>query len=194
MMHKKGFTLIELLVAIALFAIIISIAVGGFVDALRTQRQVSFLLATQSNVSLALEQMAREIRTGYLFCHDAASPPNMTCSCTVASGVWTCSNLDFYNANSQDVQYRLTGGSLEKGISNANYQSITGDNVSVKYLTFVIFGNTEGDQWNPRITITLGVAPSSSDPGISNDVLNLQTSISAREIDCSVSTSTGVSC
>jgi prepilin-type N-terminal cleavage/methylation domain-containing protein len=67
---KKGFTLIEMLVTVGLFAIIVTIAVGAFVNAERTERQVSSLIAAQSNVSLAVEQMSRNIRTGYLFCHD----------------------------------------------------------------------------------------------------------------------------
>ena len=60
----------ELLVAVALFSILMSIAAGGFVRALRSEREVSAMMAAESNVNLALEQMAREMRTGYLFCHD----------------------------------------------------------------------------------------------------------------------------
>ena len=67
---QKGFTLIELLVAMGIFAIVIAIATGGFINSLRTQRQVASLISAQSNASLVLEQMAREIRTGFLFCHD----------------------------------------------------------------------------------------------------------------------------
>ena len=71
--HTKGFTLVELLVAMALFSILMAIAAGGFVRALRSEREVSAMMAAESNVKLALEQMAREMRTGYLFCHDPGS-------------------------------------------------------------------------------------------------------------------------
>ena len=64
---RSAFTLVEMLVAIALFSVVVSIAVGGFTRALRTQRQVIALIAANSNMSLALEQMAREMRTSINF-------------------------------------------------------------------------------------------------------------------------------
>lgn len=197
----SGFTLVELLVAIALFSVVVAIASSGFVSALRTQRQVASLISTQSNMTLVLEQMAREVRTGYLFCHEAGTtnPNNDSnnsdyCGCTVAaSGVWTCNALDYYNAQGAHVNYSLQNGGLMKSDSTAGDptpQSITGGDVSIKYLEFTLFGNLEGDTWTPRVTIAIGAAPSSSDPAVAGDVLDLQTTISARQIDCS----TGGSC
>ena len=192
---KKGFTLIELLVAIALFSVITAIAVGGFTNALHVQRQISGLIGAQSNVSLTLEQMAREIRTGYLFCHDIDGNPQCTCrdggSCGGIPPKQTENtvNLNFYNGVGSNVVYSLQNGALMKldPSLGASAQPITGNNVVVKYLIFTLSGNTEGDNWTPRITISLGVAPNSSDPGIANSVLDLQTTISARGIDCDAS-------
>ena len=198
-MNKKnsnaGFTLVELMIAVALFTIIVAIAIGGFTNALRTQRQVSSLIATQSNISLALEQMTREIRTGYLFCHDVdVNTPNGKCgTCIISSPpsalTWTCSALDYYTADGTHVNYSMVSGGLIRtviddttGLSTPN--SITGDNVNVQKLKFVLFGNLEGDNWNPRITLSIGVSPSSTDIATMNDIIYLQTSVSARQIDC----------
>jgi prepilin-type N-terminal cleavage/methylation domain-containing protein len=202
---KKGFTLIEMLVTVGLFAIIITIAVGGFVNAERTQRQVSSLISAQSNVSLALEQMSREIRTGYLFCHDPgvstylsrcfdnaqnpSDPVGTTCTAASSSGpgslIWTCPSLDFYDANGNEINYSWNDGALTENINSSTQpQAITGNAVSVKYLKFQLFGQTEGDHWPPRITISLGIAASSTDPAVANDVFNLETTVSARTIDC----------
>jgi prepilin-type N-terminal cleavage/methylation domain-containing protein len=216
-MKRSGFTLIELLVAIALFSIVVAIASSGFVSALRTQRQVASLISTQSNVTLVLEQMAREERTGYLFCHelDSSNPNNNSnnadyCGCTISDSgqhadpgtpaadiysgnsngdlsKWTCSGIDYYTAQGAHVNYSLNDGALVKSDSSAADtapQSITGNSVSIKYLQFIIFGNLEGDHWTPRITISIGAAPSSTDAAISSDVLNMETTVSAREIDC----------
>ncbi len=211
MTMRKGFTLVELLVAIAVFAIVVTIASAGFVNALRTQRQVASLISTESNMTLVLEQMAREERTGYLFCHGLGSnSPNNTagsgnyCGCTIgdsgysdpsapdalANGdlpVWTCNALDYYTAEGSEVNYSLENGALMKSDSLASSTApvaITGNDISVKNLTFTLFGNLEGDHWTPRITIAIGAAPSSSDPAVSNDVLQFQTTVSARQIDC----------
>lgn len=203
----QAFTLIEVLIAIGVFSILVVVGVGGFTNALRTQREVAGLIAAQSNASVALEQMAREIRTGYLFCNGVNNVADPNCAFDVlgkdANGndtgcistpdphgsgenIMTCTDiLDFYNAYGQNIDYVLSGGALERSETGlGNFIPITSNEVAVKYLTFTLFGNTEGDHWPPRITISLGIAPSSTDPAVANDVLNLQTTISAREIDC----------
>ncbi len=171
--RRRGFTLIEMLVALALFVTTVSIAVTGFVSALRTQRQVASLIAANNNLSLTLEQMAREIRTGYSFCRS----------------VFPCAlpdELNFVNAASQPVTYRLAGNAIVREVANSfggpvTTETITSDNVSVRYLAFTLRGNLSGDGWPPRITIAVGV--SSNDPVFKDAIINLQTTISARQID-----------
>ena len=203
---KKGFTLVELMVTVSLFAIIITIAVGGFTNAIRTQRQVSSLISAQSNVSLVLEQMARQFRTGYLFCTLPGAAgvgngpavsgldPNGAsgdCDCQLSDsppapvGSWTCDPFAFYDAEGNEIIYKLNKGVIMEGVnSTSSLQPVTSDAVSVKYLNFEVYGQTEGDNWPPRVTISIGIAPNSADPGVANDVVDLQTSVSARTIDC----------
>jgi prepilin-type N-terminal cleavage/methylation domain-containing protein len=199
---SKGFTLIEVVVAIAVFSILVAVGVGGFVNALRTQREVTSLIAAQSNASLAIEQMAREIRTGYLFCNTAdnggipsiCAPDSLgvdaqgqDSGCTFNGTSLTCNDiLDFYNADGANVDYELINGVLQRSDTGPTgiFTPITGGNVTVNYLSFTLFGNTEGDHWNPRITISLGIVPTSNDPAVASDTVNLQTTISARAIDC----------
>jgi prepilin-type N-terminal cleavage/methylation domain-containing protein len=205
-LNSRGFTLVELLITVGLFTIILAIAIGGFINAINTQRQISSLISAQSNVSLALEQVTREIRTGYLFCNAPGNTnpgvitPNADpdCDCVLATsilptapdGSWVCKALDFYDAEGAHVEYALpTTGSASGTLSEstdggATFQSITGNDVSLKYLEFWLFGQVEGDHWTPRITITMGIAPSSTDPGVEGDVFNLETTVSARTIDC----------
>ena len=211
---RHAFTLIETIIAIGLFSVLVAIGVGGFTTALRSQRQAGALLGAQSNVSVAVEQMAREIRTGYLFCHvpgvnsstaisGACKPCDVTYSTysdpsapVVSSDppgetnlpIWTCSALQFYNSNSALVTYSVTpSGTLmrqDSAENNDTPEAITNGNVTVKYFKVTLFGNTEGDNWTPRITVALGIAPSSTDPALQNNTLNLETTISARLIDC----------
>ena len=163
---RRGFTLIELIIAIAVFSTVVSIAVGGFVRALRTQRQVVGLLSANSNASLVMEQMARELRTGYGFC-----PTSVPCS---------ASELSFHSAAGDMVRYRLTDGVLERGVNDV-FEPLTASNVSVRHLVFSVSGNAPDDSFPPRITIAMGV--SSKELGVAGTIVNLQTTVSARVLD-----------
>ncbi len=184
---RRGFTLVELLISLTLFAILIAIAIGGFARALRTQQQVGSLLAAESNVSLAIEQMAREIRTGSDFCSGvnaglcqlSCQPPDPV------TGLVSCGSLAFTNVQGQTVIYNLQNNMIQKSTNaGGSYDPITGSNVTIPYLEFTLFGNTTGDHWPPRLTIDLGVA--SKDSVLASQVLYLQTTVSARAMDCDI--------
>lgn len=178
---RRGFTLVELLVAVGLFMITVSIATGGFVQALRTQRQVAALIAANNNVSMVIEQITREVRTGSNFCRtDDNTPTCHNVSGNLANGPNT-SDLVFINANGVPVSYSLVNGSIARVENNGTPEFITGSNVSVKYLNFVLSGNLSGDGWSPRVTIVLGI--SAKESGVSGSVISLQTTVSARNLD-----------
>ena len=164
---RQGFTLVELIVAVGLFSVVTSIAVGGFVSALRTQRQTVGLISANSNASLLMEQMAREIRTGYDFCVNGEN-------------CFSSSQLSFKNAHGESVSYRLQGGAVERSVGG-NFSPLTSGNVSIRYLSFVVSGNQSNDALTPRVTISMGV--SSKELGVAGSAINLQTTVSARVLD-----------
>ena len=175
--NNKGFTMVELLVAIASFIIIVSIAVGGFSGALRSQRQSIALLNANYNSSLVLEQMAREIRTGMNFCDQ--NPP---CSSPLGGGEIRTDKLYFTNAYGQNVVYRLNNSGIEKSIDGGtSFKKITADDVVVDYLKFILNGQTFGDGKQTRITILMGIK--SKELSVSSSVVNLQTTVSPRVLD-----------
>ena len=195
-MKKQGFTLIELIVAFGLFAIVISIAAGGFVQIIRSYRVAAALMSANDSMALTIEQMAREMRTGYNFCEIADS---------------TEPKIQFVNANNEVVRYKLNSSdrAIEWAVSDIsapigfnscsnaddqwfNYQKITAANVAVTKLNIVACGNNidPGIFLNPcgSLTtwprITLAFSITSAEPeverlGISIDA---QTTISARNI------------
>lgn len=168
---RAGFTLVETLVAIGLFGIVISIAVGGFVRALRTEAEIMSMVSANANASLSLEQMAREIRTGFNFTDTDCDP----------SSNKNCQTLSFTNANGDNVEYSLAGGIIQKKTGSGDSQPLTANNIVVQYLIFHLQGEKSGDGWPPRITISLGVTPAKNLGDISTT--RLQTTISARQID-----------
>lgn len=167
-MDKKGFTLVELLVSIGLFGIIVSIAMGGFVRALRTQKQIVALITANSNASLVIEQMSREMRTGYNFCGENA------CSET---------SLTFQNSKGETISYTLGAanggyGIITRQVNAGAPAQITADNVNIRYLNFGLLGDPG---YPPRITIRVGVSPTVGQAAaVSENITNIQTTVSVR--------------
>lgn len=158
-----GFTIVELLVAMSIFVVLITIATGAFIQALRSERRLIALMTVSNNASLVLEQMAREIRTGYLF---SGQPTCKTSLCfkTSASGV------------TNDVSYGLnsSGG---RGVIQRNGQNLTASNVNVSNLSFLVSqGSNTCAPW--RVTIIVKVDTFPSSPSVSPTTI--QTTASSR--------------
>ncbi len=177
---RTGFTIVELLVAIGLFGVIVSIAMGGFVRALRTQRQIVALITANSNMSLVIEQISREMRTGNSFCASA---------CPIGE-------LNFTNSRGERIFYGIktitTGrfgyyGAIVRRVGDdGECAQITADSVNVRNLNFKLFGASdalpEGNPYfPPRITIIVSISPSAGQASVvSENITNIQTTVSAR--------------
>jgi prepilin-type N-terminal cleavage/methylation domain-containing protein len=168
--RRGGFTLLELLVSLGIFSTILLVAVGGFVKALRTERQLSQFAAVNGNISLTLEQIAREIRTGVDFCTNGSICPSPDV-------------LSFVNARGETVTYCLDDKAIKRIVGSgpcAAGQKITANNIDILNLEFVLLGNFARDGFPPRVTILVGAAP--KDASV-NYVVNLQTTVSSRVLD-----------
>ena len=159
---KKGFGLIELIVALGIFSIIMAITAGGFIRFLKTQRQTSSFAFVNNTLSVVLEQMAKEMRTGKNFSTSGAS----------------C--LSFVNSKNANITYYLENGTVKRGPDCSSGQGITGNKVSVGYLTFIVSNNQSGSNYPPRITILIGANPNNEYASIYS--VNLQTTVSSRRL------------
>jgi len=172
MKHNKtkiqAFTMVELMVAMSLFIVIVTMASQGFIRNIRTQRATAVMISANSNAAAALEQMMREMRTGKDFGQSAVNSADLT----------------FTNAAGDTVEYTLNIGTqaIQRNVNGFGARPITASDVGVLTLQFVLFGHQAGDSYPPRITITLQVTPVGLQ-GLDIPIVNLQTTISAREID-----------
>jgi Tfp pilus assembly protein PilW len=165
--NVTGFTLVELLVAVGIFVTLVTVAAGVFISGIRGHRALLDLMAVSDNAGIVLEQMAREIRTGYFFCNTDGSNP---------CGNLSQNNITFTNYKGERVTYGLNGNSITRTIGS-NSVKITADNVQVNKLRFVI-GQGSGSNaiCNPwRITIVMEVGSAKT-----NQKIPLQTTISSR--------------
>mgnify|MGYP001560163788 FL=1 len=160
----------EMLISLAVFGMLMAVASGAFIRGLRSQRAIVSLIAANDNLSIALEQMIREIRTGYEF------------------STTTPDELGFINAENSLVRYRLDTGAIERGIEDLSqgpgvfvYRRITGDNVIITRFNIGLFGHTFGDEFPPRITLSVSISP--NNPYLSSFSVDIQSTVSARFID-----------
>lgn len=181
--RREGFTVTELIVAMGIFVIMVTIAVGVFTNAVRSQRRLIELMAVNNNAGVTMEQIAREVRTGYRFCEGTGGGLNPADACAV-----TANMLSFTNYRGNEVTYALDASSsivtrFEEGVDIAPL-SLTAPEAEVAYLTFFVSqmdgnGASGDDVCSPwRITFVLGVKPRNAGPG--EDETKLQTSVSSR--------------
>lgn len=186
----EGFTLVELLVSMGVFSIIVTIALGNFITTLNTQKQVVALLNANSNASFTLEQMMREMRTGYGF-----GCPGVTT--TIPGWGMGCNGLtalSFINAADETVVYNRgiasgpggVRGFIQRGACTPapcipQMRPLTSDDVNIPYLNFNVRGIVNTDGYPSRVTIMMGVSPTMR--GVSSSTQYFQTTISPREPD-----------
>ncbi len=190
---NEGFTLAELLVAMSIFVIIVTVASGIFIRSMQDENRLTAIMGTQSSLNSALEQMAREIRGGYLFNDLTTGSPD--CGTTGASfgSLNGYSSMTFVGPNGTTT-YSLSGGRIER-----NGDFLTSQDVSVQNLCFVInqIGSPypavhPADSCNPwRVNIFLNAEPVASNSNV--QPFYLQTMVSSRVLPKDMSAETKAS-
>ncbi len=166
-----GFTLVEIIVSVAIFTIVVLIAVSALLSIVDINRKTQATKAVMDNMSFALESMTREIKVGTNY---------------QVSGVNTFSYL---NSAGDTVEYRLNGeGQIERLINGVAPITITSPEVTIKNAekgvpVFTLFGELPTDKIQPFLLIRiLGSANLGSTAKTQSD-FNLQTSVSQRVLD-----------
>lgn len=154
--RSRGFTIIELLVSTGLFVVLVSLASGAFIQALRTQRIVTNLSISMNDVSFVIEQIAREVRIGLNFSGGG-------------------NTLSFTNSDNNLVSYSLIGNGIQR--CEGGCKIITSPDVKIDRLEFIVKGQNSGDGLPPRVTILISVV------GEKDIRVYLQTTISSRILD-----------
>jgi prepilin-type N-terminal cleavage/methylation domain-containing protein len=114
---QTGFTLIEIIVSLALFSVVITIAVGALLILIASNRQLQNEQSVLSNLSFALDSMTREIRTG----------SNYYCAANNSASFGTPGNRIFASTGSLDLTDGIgasTGDCSDGNILNRNFHGI----------------------------------------------------------------------
>jgi type II secretory pathway component PulJ len=172
---EEGTTLVELLVSLAIFTIFVSVAVGGFVQALSNQRLVLALMESTDNMSFVLEQIMREMRVSTDF-EQADENSIQFVRVESVPGGGDAEYLIQYQYDSGNrsivrIKTLLLDGSPTVDVQEAN---ITAENVEVTDFRVIQQRTPPGPE---RFTITVGVSASDRGRTVTNSI---QTTVSSR--------------
>jgi prepilin-type N-terminal cleavage/methylation domain-containing protein len=206
--YKKGFTLIELLVSVAIFSVMMVMALGALLSLSVADRKAETVKSAIDNLTFALDSMSRAIRTGSLYdCGNQASTAPTNCispganyftflaASTAASpgGVQTYYRLenlttDPSNAATECGQTAPNVGCIERstlGGAAGTWLPITSPDIYINIASpgflFHTTGAPAGDNIQPKVTITVsGTVPVSA---TQNTNFYMQTGVTQRIYD-----------
>jgi len=153
----KGFSLIEILVAVAIFSMVMLVAVGALLTMIDANRKAQSTKSVMNNLSFALESMARNARLGTDFhCETDLTPTNVETplDCPTGGILFAFEGQFGVPGAGDQFVYIYNGTQIERSTDGGlNFIPVTASEVIIDDLTFYVAGSENGGQ--PRVVITI---------------------------------------
>ena len=180
---KGGFTLIEMMVAVMIFSLIIGAISGVFISSFRSQKSALSSQRLLNQISYALEYMSRALR---MASKQTADIPD----CLSQDGLnyeitHSGSGLKFINHLEEDdcQEFFLENKQLKQKKNNLTEMvELTSSNLEITSLNFLLQGESQDDDIQPRVTIFLAVKGKGQKLEEQPEI-KIQTTISQRNLD-----------
>ena len=188
--NNRGFSLIEMLVSIALFAIVVTTSVGTLLVLVDANSKSQSIQIAINNLSFAVDVLTRQLRTGTDF-YCANNQAAIVTGSSLRSGTSDCSNggnaIAFTDTRTgQRVGFALThpdGTAIQRridGVGGSAWLDMTGSNITITNLDFVVTGSGSGDDIQPSVTIFIDA--SVGDVTGLGSQFQIQTSVTQRKL------------
>lgn len=173
--YRKGFTLVEMLVAVALFLVVMVVALGALLSMSQANRKAQSIKAVVNNLNSSLESMTRNIRTGRSY--DLPNDPSRDYFTFIQSdGRYAAYCLD---STSKTIRRLIDTSPITALCSD--FLPLTATEVKIEKLDFYLTGATAGDSYQPKLTVLIkGYVQVSAGQ---QSKFNLQTSVTQRLYD-----------
>lgn len=132
---KKGFTLIEIIVSLAIFALVMIVALGAFLKIVDVNKRAQAIEMSVNSLTFAVEAMSRELRIGkqykvtnngnqvtFIARYNSATPPQ-----PIYYG---------YRLNQNKIE-RAVSSNVGAEPSSSDYSSLTATDMKITKLEFV---------------------------------------------------------
>ncbi len=177
---RRGFTLIELLVSVAIFSVVMLIAVGSLLSMVEASRKAQAMKSVINNLNFALESMSRTIRVGTTYHCGTTGTISSAQNCAQGSSYFAFEKSGGDTGSSADqVIYRLLSSRIERSTDGGGeFIPITASEVIVETLTFYVVGAESSDTTQPKVVMVVrGYAEVTAR---TRTEFNLQTTIAQR--------------
>ncbi len=161
---SRGVTMIELVVVLAIFMIMISVAVTLFISIIQHQRGILYEQEFTNQASYVTEYISRTIRN---------AKKDILGNCISAGEIYKLTNYDgslgfysgikFLTETNICQQFFMSAGTLNEIKDGGVQQNILSDKFTINYVRFIINGDKtlerafETDVRQPRVTFVLSV-------------------------------------
>lgn len=184
-----GFTLIEVLVSLAIFTIVVTMSVGALMTIIGADAKERNLQSIMTNLTFALDEMTRDIRTGSdYFCGAAVDLPTdgtATLNCESGGEAFAFNEGGeslTKNASSPRIAFKVDNGVLKRRLGNGSWEPMTSPNIRLTDVRFYVSGATRGDAESPTMTLFMkGTAGDNNDPAQSE--FNIETTVVQQLLD-----------
>jgi len=191
---SAGFTLVEMLISVALFSVVMVVALGALLSMSVSIRRAEAINSGVNNLASAIDSMSRSVRTGVNYhCGSSGAStdpkdcptPNATSffSYMAYGGSQVTYCLSNPSATTCNTSTSCASGSctILRKIDSGAFVPLTATEVNIRYLAFYLEGSTLGDTKQPKVTMVVsGTVPITANQ-TSN--FNIQTAITQRVYD-----------
>lgn len=157
--RQAGFSLVEMIVAVALFSVVMLIAVGALLALVDANRKARALESVMNNLNIALDGLVRGIRMGSVY-HCGTGDPTAAQDCAASGGATIA--FESYGGDPTDSTdqwiytydeatkrlYRSTDGGL-------NRTAVTAPDITIDEMRFYVTGTSRSDEVQPKVVVTV---------------------------------------
>jgi prepilin-type N-terminal cleavage/methylation domain-containing protein len=156
--EEKGFSLVEMIVAVALFAIIMLVAVGALLALVDANRKARTLESVMNNLNISLDSMVRAMRMGSTYnCNATLIPSAAGGDCETGENLFSFApyGSDVSQQNERYVYSFQDGRLYRSQTGGSNAMAITAPEIEIEDLKFYTIGTEPGDIVQPKVVVVI---------------------------------------
>lgn len=156
---ERGFSLVEMVVAVALFAVIMLVAVGALLSLVDANRKARTLESVMNNLNISLDSMVRAMRMGSQYnCGGTLIPnPSVGADCPLGDDMFSFApyGSDTSEQNERAVYFFQDNRLYRSLDGGGNAIPITAPEIEIDEVSFYVIGTRPGDIVQPKVVVVI---------------------------------------